>query len=432
MFGRKSLKTRVKELEQQNIALKAANVGKISKQHTPLGHKGWTDATDKDPMSELEPPSGLTKFRNMRLNDPIIGGLMLRLENVFKHADWEIVGPNTSLISSQLESLPYGMASLISDMTSSFVFGFSLNEKVWQAKNGKIVLKDVEPRYQTTIDDFRDDKAIQRWSGGSAEIPIAKCVHFVPIEHCRNPYGESFLRQVYKPYYYKSSIEAAEALGIDRDLGGLPVLTAPEGFDFNKADTDSPSYDASYAATLTWANTLVGDVRRDHVEGVVKPYGWELEILRGETRTTIPTVEIINRYNTEIAVGLLQTFAVLGGFASTNNTNVTELVEDFHFICNAFLQMIARTIERQLIRDICILNDKTTTPTFRFKDVQRRDIDKLASFVVRLVKEGVIDPTITLEKSMLEKINVPYTADNEKDLKERLNQSKPPNNITNE
>lgn len=382
------------------------------------GHKGWTEATDKEILSELDPPEGLEKFYNMRRNDPIVGGLMLRVENVFKHAEWEVEGQNAGLVRDTLNNLPYGMSTLISEMTSALTFGFSLNEKIWKIENGRVNLVDIEPRYQPTIEDFEDGEAYQQWDQGSAYIPLSKCVHFIPIEHCRNPYGESLLRQVYKPYYFKSSIESAEALGIDRDLGGLPVMTAPEGFDFNKCDPDSPNYDASYAATLDWAQEVVGDVRRDETEGVVKPYGWELNILRGETRTAIPTVDVINRYNTEIAVGLLQSFAVMGGFASTNNANVTELVEDFHFICNSILKLMAIAINRQVIKDICRFNSKTSYPVLKFKDVQRKDIDKLASFVARLVKIGVITPTVSLEKAMLERIKVDYTADKEGEVKD--------------
>lgn len=395
------------------------------------GHKGWTEPTDKEILSELEPPTGLEKFYNMRRNDPIIGGLMLRVENVFKHAYWEVEGANAGLVKENLDNLPYGVSTLISEMTSALTFGFSLNEKIWRMDGGKVYLIDVEPRYQPTIEDFEDGEAYQQWDNGSAYIPLSKCLHFIPIEHCRNPYGESLLRQVYKPYYFKSSIESAEALGIDRDLGGLPVMTAPEGFDFNKCDPDSPNYDASYATTLDWAQEVVGDVRRDETEGVVKPNGWELTILRGETRTTIPTVEIINRYNTEIAVGLLQSFAVMGGFASTNNANVAELVEDFHFICNSILQLMANTINNQLVKDICRFNGKKSYPKMKFKDVQRRDLDKLASFVARLVKVGIITPTKTLEKNMMERIKVPYTADNENDVKEtpETNNNLNPNGI---
>jgi len=410
MFNRK-LKQRIADLETKLDT--KANVPK----KRIFGSKGYDDPTDKEILTELVPPGGLEKYRNMRANDPIVGGLMLRIDNLFKNVEWEVEGQNAAIVKRQLDNLRYGVSTLISEMTTAFTYGFSLNEKIWEMSGGEVALVDLAPRYQPSIDEFINDYAIQSTALGTVDIPLSKCLHFIPIEHCRNPYGDSMLRTVYKPYYYKSSIEAAEALGIDRDLGGLPDLEAPEGFDFSKADPDSPNYDASVASTLDWAEDLVSNVRRDNIDGVVRPYGWSLNIIRGETRTSIPTVEIIGRYNTKIAVGLLQTFAVMGGFASTNNANVSELISDFHSVCDSFLTSMAYAINSQVIREICAFNGKTSVPTFKFKEVQKRDIDKLASYVARLVANGIIDPTVTLEKAMLERIKVPYTADQEKERK---------------
>ncbi len=375
-------------------------------------------------FSELRPPSGLSKFKNMEDNEPIIGGLMTRFANVFKSARYTIDGPNAHFVKQQLDNLPYGLIELIENFTSAFVFGFSLNEKIWASEGSQIVLIDLEPRYQLTIDEFVSEKGHtsynQRYAKqttnemGTVYIPLTKCVHFMPRTRCRNPYGRSLLRSVYKPYYYKSSIEASEAQSIDRALSGLPVMTAPEGFDFVNADPDSPGYNADVAATLDWAEDVVSKVRKDEMQGIVKPFGWELNLLKGENTVAVNTPDIISRYNVEMAVGLLQTFAVMGGFASTNNSNIEEMIRDFRDSCNSYLYMMAEVINKQIIRDICDFNFKKSYPTIKFHSVASEELEKLASFVARLVAQNVITPTDTFEKAMVEKIDVEYTTKDRK------------------
>ncbi len=104
----------------------------------------------------------------------------------------------------------------------------------------------------------------------------------------------------------------------------------------------------------------------------------------------------------------------MGGFASTNNANVEEMIADFSASCDAFLASMAEAINKQIIEKICIYNGKKTFPILKFDKLKREKLDHLASFVARLVDKGIIDPTITLEKAMLRKINVEYTTNDKK------------------
>lgn len=384
--------------------------------------------TSEEIFRELQPTSGLRKFKNMEDNEPIIGGLLLRLRNIIKSAAWEVTGPNADIVSEQLNNIRYGISGLLDDLTTAFTFGFALGEKVWEMQEGKIVLTDVKPLYQLTINKFVDAKGDdkndqiyaeqQTMQKGVVQIPLSKCIHFIPIPLARNPFGKSLLRPAYKPYYYKASIEASEAQGIDRSLSGLPVMTAPEGFDFVNADPESPGYDENVAATLDWAEKVVSKVRKDEMQGVVKPAGWLLELLKSNSTTTVNSPEIISRLNVEMAVALLQTFAINGGFASTNNSNIEEMVKDFQRNCDAWLSAIAFLINREIIRDICDFNMKTGYPEISFKPVAGEPLEDLAGFVARLMSQGAIEPTESLEQFLLKKINAPYTTNDRKERKE--------------
>jgi hypothetical protein len=154
------------------------------------------------------------------------------------------------------------------------------------------------------------------------------------------------------------------------------------------------------------------------MQGIVKPFGWLLELLKSNSTTTVNSPEIISRLNVEMAVALLQTFAINGGFASTNNSNIEEMVKDFQRNCDAWLSALAFLINREIVKDICDFNMKTDYPVLSFKKVAGENIADLAGFVARLMYQGAVEPTESLEQFLLKKINAPYTTNDRKEKPE--------------
>jgi hypothetical protein len=53
-----------------------------------------------------------------------------------------------------------------------------------------------------------------------------------------NPEGRSLLRNAYRPWYYKHRIEEIEAVGVERDLAGLPIAYLPPEYLSSSATAD--------------------------------------------------------------------------------------------------------------------------------------------------------------------------------------------------
>lgn len=367
---------------------------------------------DLEFMDDLSPPDGLDKFRVMERNEPIVGGLILSIKNVIKRVAIDIDGENVDFILPQLEALPGGITGLIEDITSAFTYGFYIGERVWTVEDGKVILKDVIPLHQPTISAINNSKGkvVQQATDGTHEIPYKKCVHHIFLKEGRSPYGISLLRHLYKPYYYKISCEAAEATGVDRDLTGLPLLQAPEGFDFTAADESSPHYDPAVAATLDWAVDVVGNVRKDNQQGLVIPAGWQFSLVRSDGTSSINTTDIIQRYNSEMAAGLLESFLAGGASSLTSKGNIEAMIRVFLSACDAYIRSIEETINNQIIAKICEYNN-ITPPQISFSSTNVADLADLASFVARLVKTGVITPTVPMEKALLAIADLPYEDD---------------------
>jgi len=402
--------------EQHKINFPAAKLSRLQKERKIYGGLGIDDgmkgyhSSTLEPMTELLAPTGLAVFNKMRKNDPVVGGIILLLESVIKRLDMSIYGDNADFVKNMLENMRTPFQQILAEIASAFTFGFYLGEKIWQYKDGIMSLIDIEPRYQTTLDYINNEQGLvgQTTAGGLYSIPYEKTLHVVFINDNRSPYGISILRHLYKPYYYKLSIEAAEALGIDRDLGGLPIMTAPEGFDFTAADSGSPNYDPNTAATLEWAIQLVSSVRRDQQQGVVKPFGWKFELARGENRSSVPTSDILARYNTEMAAGVIANFMALGAFASTNNSNAQLHANNFIGACEAYARAITSCLQQQVVNQICKYNRIEEPPTISLAVRHHNSLKDIGSFLATLVDKGVIHATESIEKSILTLASLPY------------------------
>ena len=367
---------------------------------------------DLEFMSELSPPDGLDKFRRMERNEPIIGGLILGIKNVIKRVSIDFDGDNVEFVKSQLDAIPGGILSLVEDISSALTYGFYIGERVWKTDGGKVLLTDIVPLHQPTVNAINneDGNVRQATSTGTYDVPYTKCIHHIFLREGRSPYGVSILRHVYKPYYYKISCEAAEATGADRDLTGLPVLQAPEGFDFTAADSSSPHYDENVAATLDWAVDVVSNVRKDNQQGLVIPAGWQFSLVRSDGQSSINTSDIIMRYNSEMAAALLESFLAGGASSLTSKGNMEALIRIFLSACDAYIRAIEETINTQVIGKIAEYNG-ISAPRVRFSTTNVADLSDLASFVARLVSNGIITPTVPMEKALLAIADLPYEPD---------------------
>jgi hypothetical protein len=77
---------------------------------------------------------------------------------------------------------------------------------------------------------------------------------------------------------------------------------------------------------------------------------------------------------------------------------------------------MAEKITKSLIHDICAFNNLTDYPELQFVKVRRARLDRLASFVSRLVDKEIITVTNALEEELLQIASLPYRPDDKKEL----------------
>jgi len=124
--------------------------------------------------------------------------------------------------------------SHVEDALECLDFGFALGEIVLDKRSdGRLWLKNIDPRGQESLnrweyDESEKDKLVsfvqddpnfrKRYT-----IPLSKCVHFKYRGRKGNPQGHSILRALYRPYKFARNLEDLEGIGVERDVGGMPI-----------------------------------------------------------------------------------------------------------------------------------------------------------------------------------------------------------------
>lgn len=264
---------------------------------------------------------------------------------------------------------------------------------------------------------------------GLSQIPIKKAMLFRTESAKDNPEGRSILRNAYRPWYFKRRIQEIEAIGIERDLAGLPVFHVPEGTDIWD-DTDSEMIKINAALTK-----MVKSVRRDEYEGLVLPHGFEFELVSTGGARQFDTNAIINRYDTKIAMTVLADFLMLGHNKVGSFALSSDKTELFSVAISSFLDVICETFNNQSIPAIIDINGDhfngiTDYPKMTHGEIEDVDIKSAGQFIKDMAGIGILVPDDGLEDYVREIGHLPErTTDSRREDPTRTkqqNQSQPP------
>lgn len=231
---------------------------------------------------------------------------------------------------------------------------------------------------------------------GMFTIPMEKALLFRTKSRKNNPEGRSILRNAYRSWYFKRRIQEIEGIGIERDLAGLPVMHTPEDMDIWNSD------DPEMVKIKAILEEMVRNIRRDELEGLVLPHGFELELLSSGGTRQFDTNAIISRYDTRIAMTVLADFIFLGHDKTGSWALSSDKTELFAVAIGTFLDIICETFNSQGIPALIDINGQhfagiTEYPKMTHGDIEDSDITKVASFVKDMTGIGILVPDDGLE-----------------------------------
>jgi hypothetical protein len=332
-----------------------------------IGYTGlsdWGGRITEDFLSEMRGAEGFKRFNEMRLNSAIIGGMLSAITLSIRGVKWSYTSSlgqddeRLTLIADSAAALEHSMNDFISEVLSFLWAGFSLFEVVYQReKGGRLLWKKFAPRGQDTVTRWdMDDAGTLKGVSQSAYprystvmIPIEKLLHFRAVVERNNPEGRSILRTAWIPYYFCKNIQQIEAIGIERDLAGLPEIDLPANASTDENDSSSDAYKAA---------KMVRNIRNDEQAGIVLPPGWAFKLVSTGGSRQFDTDKVITRYESRMLMAALAQFMLLG----QQNVGSLALSRDqtsfFTMSVNAVADIIVETMTQQAVKRLLELNGK--------------------------------------------------------------------------
>lgn len=405
------------------------------------GLKRFSGFVFEEFLQELVGWRGTAVFKEMGSNDATVTGMLFAIRMLCRKVPWRTKAASqdpadqeaADFLKTCMDDMSHTWTDTIDEILSMLQYGFSPHEIVYKRRAGdgpdaSMRSKYADGRIGWRKLPIRSQDTIYRWlfdqNGGIQgveqqappdytlrTIPIEKMLLFRTTVAKNNPEGQSILRGAYRSWYMKKNIENIEAIGIERDLAGLPMAMVPPEIMGKNATADQK---AIYQAI----KEIVVNVRRDQQEGIVLPMSYDatgklrydFKLLSTGGARQFDTNQIISRYDSRIALTCMADFLLIGHQAVGSYALVDSKRGLFATAIGAYLDIIAEVFNRYAIPRLFKLNDFNISayPTIEHADTDNVDLETLGKFLQSLSAAGMpIFPNPELEKYLYKVAKVP-------------------------
>lgn len=389
-------------------------------------------------LPQLQGQRGIRVWREMSENDSTVGAVLFAIEMLIRQVEWAVEPADESdlerekadFLTSCLHDMDRPWVSTVGEILTALPYGWSVHELVYKRRrgprgeapskhaDGRIGWKRLPLRGQDTLLEWKfaeNDEDVVAFvqthpvTFRTITIPSDKFIHFKTRAR-RGPEGVSILRNAYRAWIYKKRLEEIEAIGIERDMAGLPVAYAPSEFFDARATPEQK-------AMIEELKKIVRGVKINEQMGLVFPHEtdasgnkrYSFELLGSSGQKAKSPDPAIRRYKQDIAMTVLADFILLGhekvgSFAlSDSKTKV------FASAMGAWLDMLCDTFNAQAVPRLFALNGISGPyPSLVHGDIETPDLDALSNFVLRLSTAGALTlPDDKLERYLRRSASLP-------------------------
>lgn len=428
--------------------ISAASANKVVSPMAVLGTTGLRRASgfiDEEYLGRLRGVQGTRFYRQMMDNNAVIGAMMFVVKALMRQVAWKMVpasdkgeGPRwAEFVDECFTDMSHTFKDFFSEAMSFLGYGWSYFELAYKLRkgdtddpttrsaytDGMVGLRKIETRSQDTLWQWVFDPAdnglagmiqLDPWNAfarGPVFLPISKCLLFRTETTKQNPEGRSLLRSVVREYHMLTRIQEIEAIGIERDLAGMPIFEAPMDILLEGATSDQK-------ALRKYLENMVQQIKVDERYGGVipselnedgKPTGFKFRLVTTGGKRAIDTNEIVKRYETRMAMTFLAEFMFVG----TENVGTQTLFQGksnlFGIAMGTFLDSFADTVNRYLIPRLMKYNGvpRELWPELTHGDVSSPDLKAIGEYIRNLGMAGIISPNRELEGKLLGFANLP-------------------------
>lgn len=397
---------------------------KLGHQHGVPGIKHWFGRLYEEWLPELDGEKGRRAYAEMAWNEPTIFSFRYAIEMLIRETRFEIEphadDPDgaewAAFVDSCYHDMEQPMSAMLSDALSMTIYGWALQEMSFKLRrgdageqksnhdDGRIGWAAMAPRHQETLDRWELDNqgrvlGFVQWAPPAYQytrIPAEVLLHYKTHEWHASPEGVSMLRGAYVPFCFKKSLQVIEAIGIERDLAGIPVARIPA--ERMRLAGEASLEGVAAAAEVAAIQKLVRDIKVDEQMGIVFPREldeagrelYDISLMSAAGGKAVNTNEVIRRYKEEMYGAVLADFLAFGHETTGTQALGTTRMELFIGAVNALITSITGPHNRVAIPLLCRLNGKTSQfPTIGFSDLKEANLAALTPFLQALGGLGV-------------------------------------------
>jgi hypothetical protein len=388
------------------------------------GLKRASGYLDEEFLPQLRGRKAVQVYKEMSENEPLVGALLFSIDRLLRNQEWRVEpagkskddGNAARFVEDCMEDMEHTWDDFISEALSCLVYGWSWHEVVYKQRRGiwarnpqqaskhsdglvgwrKMPIRAQETLLRWVFDDSGETMAMMQLAPPQYQttvLPRSRSLLFRYRHHKGNPEGISMLRTMYRPWYMKKRMEEFEAVGVERDLAGMPVVKVPA--EYLKAKPGSEQ-----AKTVEAFKKMVKGVRRNEQEGVVFPIAYDqdskqplysFELLGGGGGRAFNTDQIIRRYEERILQTVLADFIMVGHQSVGSYSLHTDKTGIFRTSLNSISQAIADELNRSAMPRLFRANGwkPEALPKIVPNDVDSPDIAQLAQFMSSMASTGV-------------------------------------------
>lgn len=392
-----------------------------------LGLRVYSGVTQDELKKELNWPNSINTYREMSYHSAINAPLTL-FENIISRATWVYKPPENAteeeknqvkIINQMMQDMDQPWSEFVRDVLSSNIFGFSVHEKVYRKRlksngslydDGIVGWKKLPIRVQESISKFifsEDGNEVigvqqnlsaindiyNRFSKRSnlINLPRNKFLLFRTGKHRGDPFGKSPLRDAYLAWRFLTQLEELEALGVAKDLNGIPVLSLPP---------QVLAADGDQAQRLYFENAIrnlqVGEQMGIILPSLYDEQGkslYDIKLLSSDGKKNFDLNKIKEYYRSLIFISLFADI-LLQGNTSTGSFALGAIKNSLSgAYAERLISNIAEVIQNDLIRQTYEINSWPTERMGKldFDGLDNTDIESLSKYLQRVASVGLLE-----------------------------------------
>jgi hypothetical protein len=381
------------------------NVVEMPPGQSGLRRADWRGWVDEEFLRDLRGQRAIKVYTDMA-TDAIVGACLGTIKSTLRNVKWSAQGGDDErkeFIESCFSDFNWGDA--LSEAFTMLDFGWSwlcpgykrrsgsTNDPLTRSKfkDGKIGWSKWFPRSQDSFREWRWDERgelmamVQQAPPTYAVtvIDLNRSLHFRTVSHKDNPEGISILRTAFRSWKFHKNGETIEAIGMERDLAGLPYI---------KRHPSLKGNDENYKEILR-------KIRRDENEGLL------IDLLKDENGNDLiefgllasagtrqfDSDKVIQRKAREIALAMHVDMILMGHEKVGSYSLADNKTSIYSLFVGSILDTVQRVINDNAIPRLLALNGMSVddAPMWMPGDIESADLGVLGTFLTACVNAGM-------------------------------------------